>query len=372
MERSKQAAIKAVLTRIRKEYFDLAAAIPDGLSIRELIDQEKFRLADYCRGYAPNPCGPEMYKVVEEFGRRHNIWLDHAKHYISITDYMYPSANLDRLICIGKTMAVDFYLNSLYGRERISRLAVEEKKNAEEITRRIATLGDDYQLSPNAFSVEHANLEILHDIRRASPAYWFAAFVYKWKEHIKTGHLDHNAIALDYIPSVEDYMERRSPISGMPQAILLIELGDNVYLPWPQLAATEIDQSLRRLHQLVDYFGALLNDLFSFEKEFIDHGSDSNLIVSLILNDVSFSLEQGIGRAATIVREILMEFVALFNKVQRQAANLTESNPRTAAAFESHLQSLKRCVQSCWEGQMFTMLYKRPSSIWRETRLELS
>jgi len=57
---------------------------------------------------------------------------------------------------------------------------------------------------------------------------------------------------------------------------------------------TPLYQPLRRLQKIAATFGALSNDLFSFEKEVIDHKADSNLVAIIALNNPALSLQETI------------------------------------------------------------------------------
>jgi Terpene synthase family 2, C-terminal metal binding len=363
-------AIKASLARIRGEYSDLIAKPSAGISLQEMLDHDQFHLPDYCRDYLPNPNGAAMHQVAEKFGRRYGIWLDSAQHYISCPDYLYPSASFVRLVTLGKNFAVDYYLNNTIGRDKVGLLTPEQREVAEEIRLRIATINADLHLCPNAHPIEQANVEMLADIRKESPTDWFTEFLRQWRYHIDMAHTDRNASALGYIPSIEELIDNRSPISGMPHSIQIIEFCDNQFLPWSRLTAVGLAHPLRRLHRLVASVGGLMNDLFSFENEFIDSGADSNLIVVVALNEPSLSLSEAIVRAATIVRNFIAESLTLFVEIRNQGRALQGSNPEIANTLESHLCSLERCLQACWTWQIYTMRYKRVASIWRETRLD--
>lgn len=290
--------------------------------------------------------------------------------HISCADYLYPSATFDKLIPIGKILAVDYYLNNTIGRDNFGLLTAEQRQAAEQIKRRMATISADFHLSPNAHPVERANAEMLADIRKASPADWFTEFLRQWKYHIDITHSDCNASALGYRPSLDEYIDSRCHLSGMHHSIRLIEFGDGRFLPWPRLTTVGLAHPLRRLHWLVARIGGLMNDLFSFENEFIDNGPDSNLITVIVLNEPSLSLWEAIVRTATIVRNFIAEFVTLIGEIRDQGHTLRDTDSELALTLGIHLHSLEQCVQACWVWQVYTMRYKRADSIWCETRSE--
>jgi Terpene synthase family 2, C-terminal metal binding len=365
-------AISASLGRIRKEYAELAAGSSARFSLQEMLNHDQFRLEDYCRQYSPNPHTAAMHEAAKKFCQRYGIWLDNAKHYISCPAYLYPSASLERLVPIGKNFAVDYYLNNTMGRDKFGHLTPDQQQVAERIKRRIATIGEDICLCPNAYPVEQANAEMLADIRKASPTDWFTEFLRQWKYHIDITHTDRNAAALGYLPGIDEYIDSRCHISGMHHAIQLMEFANGQFLDWSRLTAAGLTNPLQRLRWLVASIGGLMNDLFSFENEFIDNGSDSNLVTVIVLNEPALSLSEAIVRAATIVRNFIIEFLTLAGEVRSRGMGLPDTGPTLAITLESHLHSLEQCVQASWVWQVHTMRYKRAASIWHETLLRIA
>ena len=347
----------------------MAAESSARFSLREMLDHDQFHLSEYCRDYRPNPYGAEMYKAVEKFGRHYGIWLDDAKHYISCTDYLYPSASLEKLVPIGKNLAIDFYLNDTIGREKAGHLTPEQQQAARRIRRPFVATEDDFPICPGAHPVELANAEMLADIRTEAPTDWFTEFLRLWKYQIDIAHIDRNASALGYIPGIEEYIDSRCHVSGMHHTIQLMEFADDHFLDWPRLTTVGIAHPLRQIRNLVARIGCLMNDLFSFEKEFIDNGSDSNLVTVIVLNEPSLALSEAIVRAAAIVRGFIAGFLTLIGEVRNQGHGLLTTDRGLANMLETHLRSLEQCVQAGWVWQVYTMRYKRAASIWREARL---
>jgi hypothetical protein len=110
-----------------------------------------------------------------------------------------------------------------------------------------------------------------------------------------------------------------------------------------------------------------MNDVFSFEKEVIDNGSDSNLLAIIVLNNFRMELSEAMSVATTIVRHLLAGYEQQAGKILEAIADLPDGEGRQK--LFRYMDGIRRCVQACWLWQVETRRYKRVRSIWRETSL---
>ena len=268
-----------------------------------------------------------------------------------------------------KNLTIDFYLNDVMGRDVFHLLPPEKQKEAKQIIQRMGKYDSQLHISPLAPDMEKANTEVLRDFRDSAPAAWFEKFHRLYTYHIAITHRDNNASSLGRIPSVEEYVDMRCHLSGMHHIVLWVEYGDGLFLDWTWLRAMQLDQELERLHWVTAAFGALSNDLFSFEKEVIQNGADSNLLMVIALNEPDLSLFQVIYRAAAMVRELLIEYVSLLEHIRQQCKAWMDHYPERVSTLEIHLNGLERGVQASWMWQVYTQRYKQAQSIWEETQI---
>jgi len=153
----------------------------------------------------------------------------------------------------------------------------------------------------------------------------------------------------------------------MPHTVSMIEYSQGNYLDWPLLGRLGIAQEFRELGTTVSLIGALMNDLFSFEKEVIDNGSDSNLLAIIVLNNFRMELREAMSVATTIVRNLLAEYGRCTESLFENIDGLAEADLR--AGLLRYMEGIRKCVQTCWLWQVDTKRYKRPGSIWKETSL---
>lgn len=357
----------ATLEKIRKEYAFLSRTTT--FSLQELFNHGAFRLDEYCQEFSPHPQSDELRKTAKAFGEQYGVWLDNARHHITCALFLYPSAEPHRMLNMMKNLTIDFYLNDVMGRDVFHQLSPEKQREAKQIIQRMGKYDPHLRIPATAPDMERANIEVLRNFRDTSPAEWFTKFHRLYNYHLAITHRDNNAAAMGRIQTVDEYIDLRCHLSGMHHIVLWVEYGDGLFLDWKWLRQAGIDQELERLHWVTAAFGALSNDLFSFEKEVIQNGADSNLLMVIALNEPELSLFQVIYHAAALVRELLVEYVQLLEAVRNRCTALQGSFPEQAALMEVHLAGLERGVQASWMWQVYTQRYKHPESIWEETLL---
>lgn len=365
-EHSVQVATRIALIRVQRDYAGMVKS--EAFSLRELFNPDDFDLADYCRQYNPHPQTEQLVDVVKEFGERFSIWLPNARHYVTSALFLFPDADFQRATALVKNLATDYYLNDTMGREIYKYLSAEQQREARELITRITSLDEELLTIPEAPGVELANVEMLSEIRDISPLPWFMEFLKLYLYHIEVTHRDNSAAALGYMPTVEEYISMRKHTSGMPHIISLAEYSDNKFLDWNWLAEVKLDAHLRRIHRAVALFGCLTNDLFSFEKEVIDRNADPNLVMAVAMNNPEMSFTEIIHYAASIVKNVLTDFLALTDRIQSRIQSLPAS--AETETLTTHMGTMEKIVQASWMWQVYTKRYKREQSIWTETRLQ--
>jgi Terpene synthase family 2, C-terminal metal binding len=363
-EQGVQAIVYGAMNRIQLEYGDLSHS-PNQLSLLDLFSSADFRFDAYCADFRPHAKIGELKRSTIHFGEQYGILLPNAEHYITCAMFLFPEAPLEKIILLSKNYAVDFYLNDTMGRD--TRPSSDEKTRLNEIRDRLASIGDDLDPTEDSSFAEIANLEVLSEISKVSPKGWFNRFLKLYLYHIDTAHQPFDSLALARIQSIEEYINRRCYISGMPHSVALIEYSHDVFLDWEGLNKAGIGEDLIKANWTVSLIGALTNDLFSFEKEVIDQESDSNLVVLILLNNFRMRLEEAIRVAAMIIRDLLADYQKCVTQIDRKIRVSTEVSAETKNDLGIYMAGLKAILQACWMWQTYTERYKRINSIWKET-----
>jgi len=346
------------MNRIQQEY-DRLTGQHFSLSLLDSFDSDAFHLESYCRDYRPHPQMEQLVRDIIDFGKTAGILLPNAEHYLTCALYLFPDASPEKILTIARNYAVDFYLNDTMGREY--RSTSEERQRLNEIRQRLLEHTDGLNADEATTAAERANLDVLAELARTSPDYWFESFLSLYLKHLSVAHKSYDCISLGYIPSIPEYIAIRADISGMPHTVSMIEYSQGNYLDWPLLESLGLAVPLRDLGTTVSLIGALMNDLFSFEKEVIDNRSDSNLVAIIVLNNFRMELREAISVATRIVRGLLAEYATTLGSIEDKMGQVPGGH--------RYLDGIRKCVQTCWLWQVETKRYKRERSIWKETSL---
>ena len=354
---SEQTTVETALVAMRSEY---EALVEQGerWSLRALLSTPDHDIEDYCREFRPNRFGEYALAEVERFCRRHEIWLEAGgAHYNSMTPYLHPNAvTADRMTIIGIFNAILFWLNDTVGREKFAHLSEEERLRASHTAGRLRDMLETRSPATDPTPEEVATAEFLELLARDAEPDWLDQFLNSTAEHLRTAIRDQNTDARGGLLSVTAYIDLRSEVSGMYPAIAMCEYSRDDYLPWDLISDPDSAARLRRLQRLTADIGALMNDMFSFEKECIADGADFNLIPVWLLNTPGATLADAVHGAAAIVRDRLTEFHLLREQILAEYAGSTDR--KAADSVAAHVRDLVGCVQATWAWQIITPRYK--------------
>ncbi|HVI44573.1 MAG TPA: terpene synthase family protein [Chitinophaga sp.] len=356
------------VTRLRRKYLSMLNS-GEKLSLHALFKGAYPDIADYSSRYRPNINNSLLIDKVKRWATRHKIWLPNGEHYLTCATYLFPEADYQRGIFAVENCAVDYYLNETVGRDVFKNLPPQQQRDIECIIQRMANLPGQFALDKDAAPIEVANYHMLRDIESTSPAQWFQEFLQMYSLHIGITHQDTSSLGLHRVPSVSEYIELRLHTSGMPHILLLIEYAGGQFLDWDWLASAGLDKEIRSMQLDVSLFGALSNDLFSFEKEVIDQLSDTNLVAVYALNHPALTLLESIEQVAGIVQGHLAGYFASLDKVLAIVDALPARDLDRQEHMHKYLDGVAQCVQASWIWQVYTKRYKRPVSLFEETVL---
>lgn len=354
------------LVLLREEHTRLSRQ--DVYALSELFSDETLDIVEYCQDFRPNPYAERSDATVKAFAQQYNIWVEEGgDHYNNMTAYLHPTPNFDRLTAIGMAYAVLFFMNDTIGREKLGHMTESQRAEVRQIIERLDGLIDTGMLDAAASPIEKSALASLKEIQRNSDPKWYQNFLKLMKQHLAPSFFDQNARAQGQVLTIDEYIDRRLHISGMYATVALMEFGDNQYLDWHELKQHMLAGGISRLQWLCAAIGAFMNDMFSFEKEFIVDESDFNLIPVIALNEPSLTLDEVVLKAADIVREMVKEFRDL---AQLLEANSDVLSPPCADAVRAHILSLTCSVQATWVWENVTERYKQPYTIFRENLID--
>lgn len=353
------------MAKIRCSYEQMIAG--EAISLEALFSPAGFRFDQFCKEFSMHPDSEMLKERIREFGEANGCWLPGAKHHISCALYLYPGADTYRMFCMMKNLTLGFYLNDVMGRDTFAHLPADRQASARAMTLRMSQLDAELRVDADADPLELVNAGILREFRDHSPQWWFEQFLEVYRYHIGITHTDGNVVAQGRIPGITEYMDYRCHLGGVHHILMWIEFSDAAFLDWEKLRRYGLAQPLKRLHWVVAAFAGLSNDLFSFEKEVIDNGSDSNLVMIVALNEEGYTLEDAIGRCAGIVKALLLELLSLLEFLAVESGKLMETDRSLGLQLRAHREGVVRCVQAVWLWHCYSGRYKRAESLWIET-----
>ncbi|MEU4841334.1 terpene synthase family protein [Nocardia testacea] len=330
-------------------------------SLQELFSTPDCDIAEYSKEFRPSRFGERACADVEKYCRAQGIWLEPGgAHYNSMTPYLHPGPiSADRLTTIGLFNAILFWLNDTVGREKFGHLSTGEQDRARTGLDRLCRLLESRTAPEDAAPIEIATLEFLSRLRtQNADQQWLDGFLESTVEHLRTAIRDQNARSRRDLLTTAEYIDLRAQVSGMFPAIALCEFGRDSYLDRQRLAAAGLADDVRRLRVVTAEIGALMNDMFSFEKECIVDRSDFNLIPVCFLNDPRATLADAVHAAAEVVRDRLTEFRGLHAALTARCAEPDIAGSGLAGPVLTHLADLDGCVQATWVWQLMTTRYK--------------
>ncbi|MEV0710004.1 terpene synthase family protein [Nocardia aurea] len=358
--------VEAKLVAMRAEYEELLHG--DGWSLQRLFSTPDFDIAAFCADFRPNRFAAVALAETESFCRRYGIWLESTgTHYNSMTPYLHPNTiSPERMTTIGIYNAILFWLNDTVGREKFANLTTVDQQRATRTLRRLSALLETRSAAADPDPVELASAEFLTLLADSADAAWLDEFLESTRAHLNTAIRDQNARARGGVLGVTEYIDLRGDVSGMYPAIALCEFGRDEYLRWDRIRAAGLGEPLARLRRLTADIGALMNDLFSFEKECIRDGADFNLVSVWLLNTPGARLADAVEAAAGIVRDRLLEFVMLRDRIGALCDALPERD--VAVMVGTQVEDMSGCVRATWVWQLTTLRYKG-ASIFVENRM---
>lgn len=289
-----------------------------------------------------------------ELCQRIRLWLPHMHQYNTMTSYLYPYAEAERVVAINLLMNLLYYIDDLFdsGRptddEHLGPLP-------DILTACVQTLVSGEkpaEISP----IYEAAWELHHRLWGKCDPQWFYLLIKSLEDHftsvVKAVPLDEKGCI-----DVEQYISIREFDGGSWTTIHLIEFALGRFLPHDIRDET----SFQQMTQCVAQAGALVNDLFSYEKEVMRYGVEFNLVVALMKGE-GLSFEAAVGSAIVRINDILAQFESA------AVQPLYPQDPVLSAVIGDYVQGLRHLLSAAWHWQLATNRYRSPNSPFVELR----
>jgi hypothetical protein len=176
-------------------------------------------------------------------------------------------------------------------------------------------------------------IELWEQMRsRAAPG-WATRFIHSFEDYTRGCLWEAENRALQRVPSVAEYIERRRQTSAVYVFFDLIELAEQVTLP------DEVHRHLHGLKMRANDGVAWFNDIISLEKE-LRAGDVHNLVI-VLQHEHQLSVQAAVNQAAR-----------LFNARMQGYIELEERMPSFGAEIDEPLRRYLRGLRSWVRGNM--------------------
>lgn len=307
--------------------------------------------------YVPGPrrVHPAIKPVaagVEAFCQTHHIKGRGYNEYTTMTYYLFPDADIERLAAIAMLMNVLYYIDDEVNIENMRHEDLDTRELLQQCLQIFCT-----GLIPAS---SHPFFEVWQELHRRFSAVsnppMMAAIVEALLTYLETSTCSEDALYVDGVLSLERFLEFRLYLSGMYLCTEVMQFARNLRLPDSVLYHTELAEA--RQHCV--FYGAMLNDIFSYHKE-INAGNRFNL-VNILQETYGMTLDEAIHDI--ILR--LNQSSRQFELIEQDMAAWCEAD--LVAPVTSYMQGLRDLFVASWHWQISTNRYRSPDSPIKELR----
>ena len=289
-----------------------------------------------------NPHRDQSMAATYDICSRYGVGLTGMHRYTSMSSYLFPAASPERLVTIDLLNAVLFYIDDVYDRNAAGPLDGHDPLTADVYRHCIEIF-----LHGRMPAGQHRLYPIWQELHRRFGALSSADYLQRLTQSL-IEHFQATGIANDAFAGLGDervhaYIEARAHDSGMYPTVLLIEFAaalelDSAVLSHPMIA---------RATYLTVVVAALLNDLFSYEKEVIQLGSRFNL-VDILMTAHRLSFESAVHRSVLFINRLIADFQAIESHLPVWA------NPELNQQARVYVNGLRDQMSAAWHWQLST------------------
>lgn len=295
-----------------------------------------------------NPAHHEVDIAVKEFCAKHNILSPNYAGYSTMSFYLYPHADVEYLTAIDILMNTLYYIDDEVNNETMLEEDIEGRNTFRRALHILQT-GQGVDESNSFYNVWfelHQRFRSLTSQRTldriVNALKYLLASTYSLASFSDNGHI-----------TPDHFIKLRLHLSGMQ---VCTEIAAFVH----DLELEEITQKHPLINQMIDdtaFYGAMLNDVFSYHKE-ITAGSKLNLI-AVLMEHHNWSVHQAVHHVVEMLNERVTRFKETKTKVNIQ---------HSGDSVDTYVQALEDILSASWHWQYSTNRYRSPDSPIPELR----
>lgn len=307
-----------------------------------------------------NPFCDDSMAATAAICSDYGVALTAMHRYTSMSSYLFPSASRERLIAIDVLNAVLFYIDDVYDRNVTLPLAGHDPLTAD-VYRNCVEIFAHGRMPEQ----QHQLYPIWQELHRRFHGLAHPACVQRLTrslgEHFQAIGIPNDAFTMPAHERLQAYIEARTHDSGMYLTVLLIEFAAGIELA----AAVRAHPAIEQATYLTVVVAALLNDLFSYEKEVIQLGSRFNL-VEMFIDTYKLSFEAAVHRSVVFINSLIAHFQAI------ESDPPAWPDPELNQQARFYIAGLRDQMIAAWHWQLSTNRYRSPSSPFEALRTLLA
>jgi len=275
--------------------------------------------------------------------------------FVAADGWAYPTASAERLHAAGGFNQWLYLLDDQYDDDPTVGRNPDAVRRIMQQTFAVLQSG---VLPPRPVPFDHWTRAIRSRLAHFAPDGWVARFFADTHDYLFKGSLVvMEQWSADHVLGVDDYAELRLFDSSLHAVFDVLELAVDAVFP----AEVISHPAYLELRRCAARHVAFANDLFSYHKECIRHGSRFNLLHVLQV-DRQLSLGEALAEAFTMLETDLDRFVAI-------EASLPRFSPTVDAALLRYADGLKGWITGNVAFSKASARFRAPDAVFAELRL---
>ncbi len=298
---------------------------------------------------------PEMKAVaddVETFIDSYGLRGSQYDDYSTMSFYLFPRTDAHRLRSIDMLMNVLYYIDDEVNIEHMQ----HEDIDGREIFMNCLQVFRTGDLPVETHPFYDVWVELHHQFAWLTTPSFMNRIVKSLAEYLEVTTYAETALYVDGQLSMERFIELRKHLSGMYTCVDMVEFAYDIDLP----VFVRSDLLLRKMKEHCVFYGAMLNDIFSYHKESAA-GSRFNL-VSVMMETQGITVEEAVDRIIRMLNARLMDFRSLEAQIPHWR------DPKLNQDVQSYIQGLRDLFTASWYWQISTNRYRSSNSPIPELR----
>ncbi|MGB1287693.1 MAG: terpene synthase family protein [Aggregatilineales bacterium] len=303
----------------------------------------------------------EIEQQIEDLCACFGIMLPHFAEYNSMTTCVLPHTPVERLVPIGVLNNLLYYLNDMY--DRHTRTSADMAMQAK--LRQVFQTGIHTLVTGTIPDEDHFFYDVLlylhQEFQQQAQGAWILRLARSLIHHLNATTYSISSVIINDKVDVGHYIAVRELDSRLNPMLDMLEFAGGYYLPADILN----ERHLRYMRGLCTKIGALMNDLFSYEKEVLQRGSRFNLLVAY-MDSYGMTFDEAVHHSIEMLNVWSISFLDTLADMPDYA------DPLLNARVNAYTQGMKDILGATWHWQMHSERYRSSTSPFNELKPRLS